>query len=48
VSIVFTAQVPKSEEEEDFAEGTITLELSRDEKGVSTVTVLIVKPGRVE
>ena len=46
--IVFIAQVPKSEEDDDYAEGTITLELSRDEKGVSTATVLSVKPGREE
>ena len=46
--IVFIAQVPKSDEDDDYAEGTITLELSRDEKGISTATVLSVKPGRVE
>lgn len=46
--LVFTAQVPKSEEDADYAEGTITLKLSRDEKGSSTATVLSVKPGRAE
>lgn len=46
--LVFIAQVPKSDEDDDYAEGTITLKLSRDEKGVSTATVLSVKPGRVE
>jgi hypothetical protein len=46
--IVFIAQVPKSDEDDDYVEGTITLELSRDEKGISTATVLSVKPGRVE
>lgn len=43
VSLGFVAQVPKSDEDADFAEGTIMLELSRDEKGLSTASVLSAK-----
>lgn len=48
VRVVFIAQVPKSENEDDVAEGTITLKLNRNEKGLSTATVVGVKPGREE
>jgi len=44
--VVFIAQVPKSENEDDVAEGTVTLQFDRDEKGLATATVLGVKPGR--
>jgi hypothetical protein len=41
--VAYTAQIPKSED--DVVEGTITVELSRNEKGISTATVLSVKDG---
>jgi len=41
--VAYIAQIPKSED--DTVEGVISLEISRDEKGVSTATVLSVKDG---
>lgn len=44
--IVFVAQVPKSDD--DSVEGTMTVKLARDAKGVASATVLGVKPGCAE
>ncbi len=41
--VAYIAQIPKSDD--DTVEGVISLEISRDEKGVSTATVLSVKDG---
>lgn len=45
VRVGFTGQVPKSDEDADFAEGTMTVKIERDQKGLATATVLSVKAG---